>query len=81
MTYRPGPVPEDIKLLGSYVEKQLTEVSENLDTIDNLTLVELHAEPVKPRTGMVVLADGTDWNPGSGVGVYAYFGGAWNLLG
>ncbi len=81
MTYRAGLPPKAVEQLGAYVEEQLTEVSENLDTIDNLTLVELHAEPVRPRTGMVVLADGTDWNPGSGAGFYGYRGGAWNLLG
>ncbi len=81
MAYRAGLPPEDVEQLGVYVEEQLVEVSENLDMVDNLTLVELHAEPAKPRTGMVVLADGTNWNPGSGAGVYTYFGSAWNLLG
>jgi hypothetical protein len=44
-------------------------------------LQELHNEPPKPRTGMVVLADGTDWDPGSGAGVYCYYDGSWNKLG
>ena len=44
-------------------------------------LQELHEEPRKIKTGMTVLADGTDWNPGAGAGVYTYYGGAWNRLG
>lgn len=44
-------------------------------------LKELHTPVIKPRTGMLVLADGTDWNPGSGQGCYIYYGGAWNKLG
>lgn len=45
-------------------------------------LKELHEEPRKPRVGQIVLADGTDWNPGgTGAGVYAYYGGAWHKLG
>lgn len=44
-------------------------------------LDELHAEPRKPRVGMTVLADGTDWDPGSGAGIYTYYGGAWHRLG
>ena len=30
----------------------------------------LYAEPARPRTGRVVYADGTEWNPGSGEGLY-----------
>jgi hypothetical protein len=44
-------------------------------------LQELHEAPNKLKTGMTVLADGTDWNPGSGAGVYTYYGGAWHKLG
>lgn len=42
---------------------------------------ELHAEPAKLRDFMIVAADGTDWDPGSGQGVYAYYNGTWNKLG
>lgn len=42
---------------------------------------ELHVEPSKPRSGLTVLADGTDWDPGSGAGVYTYYGAAWHKLG
>lgn len=41
----------------------------------------LHVEPKKPRDGLVVIADGTDWNPGGGAGVYAYYAAAWHFLG
>ncbi len=44
-------------------------------------LEELHREPADKRTGMTCLADGTDWDPGSGAGVYTYYGSAWNKLG
>jgi hypothetical protein len=44
-------------------------------------LKELHAPPVRLKLGMIALADGTDWNPGSGAGVYAYYGAAWHKLG
>jgi hypothetical protein len=30
--------------------------------------------------GLVAFANGTDWNPGSGAGLYEYRGGAWNKL-
>lgn len=44
-------------------------------------LQELHEEPKKLILGMTVLADGTDWDPGSGAGVYTYYGSAWHKLG
>lgn len=34
-----------------------------------LDLIYLYAEP-KYYAGMIVLADGTDWDPGSGEGLY-----------
>lgn len=36
--------------------------------------------PTKPRNGMIVYADGTSWNPGSGVGFYGYQNGSWTKL-
>lgn len=44
-------------------------------------VVFLNGAPAKPREGMVVGADGTNWNPGGGKGVYAYYSGSWNKLG
>lgn len=44
-------------------------------------LPEFHVEPTKLRDGLTVLADGTNWNPGSGQGVYTYYAGAWHKLG
>lgn len=36
--------------------------------------------PLKPREGMIYGADGTNWNPGDGQGVYVYYGGSWTKL-
>lgn len=41
----------------------------------------LHVEPSRLREGMVCGADGTDWDPGSGKGVYVYYSSAWHKLG
>lgn len=46
-----------------------------------LFIATSHAAPVKLVTGTIVLADGTDWNPGSGAGFYGYYGGSWHKLG
>ena len=34
----------------------------------------------KPRNGDIRYADGTNWNPGSGEGIYAYTNDAWAKL-
>lgn len=40
-----------------------------------------HAEPERPYEGMLVIADGTDWDPGSGMGYYWWDGATWSFLG
>lgn len=36
----------------------------------------LHVAPSRPQGGKLYFADGTDWNPGSGRGMYVYDEGA-----
>lgn len=37
---------------------------------EHITLAHLHAQPERVLAGMLVLADGTDWDPGAGAGLY-----------
>lgn len=64
-------------------QQDLVELTQLLQQVrpELLRLSELNAAPARPREGMIAFADGTNWNPGSGQGIYAYHGGAWNLLG
>ena len=40
-----------------------------------------HSAPLKPRQGVIAYADGTDWDPGSGEGVYEFKSDlAWHKL-
>lgn len=39
-----------------------------------------NVEPSKPDDGDVYYADGVNWNPGAGRGLYAYVSGAWTKL-
>lgn len=80
MSYQPGQPPADAGQLRSFIEQELSKIAQALNA-DTVQLRELHVEPGRIRAGMVVLADGTDWDPGSGAGVYAYYGGAWVKLG
>jgi hypothetical protein len=59
--------------LAVYLRQELSRVADsvNLQT-DRLRLTPLAKEPTKPRPGDVVYADGANWDPGCGNGVYAY---------
>ena len=64
------PVPQH------YDPRYMAEVLSQIETALNglVTVDVLHVAPDKPRSGMVAIADGTDWAPGSGTGTYVYFG-------
>lgn len=82
MRYTPAPVPEGLPpAAAQYLREELQRIALALAGIDNLGLVQKNAEPDKYGDGLVVYADGTNWNPGSGEGLYARYNSAWNALG
>lgn len=62
------------------VEVELRALSDEAQETISLELRPVYVAPDKPREGMIVCADGTSWNPGSGAGAYEYRGGAWQKL-
>lgn len=72
---------KDTSDLQAWIEGELAALEQSFFDLNMIQLVETNVAPAKPRTGMVVLADGTNWNPGSGAGFYGYRGGSWRLLG
>lgn len=63
------------------VNRELGKIEEALKSeADYAFLLTLYAEPVRPRAGMIVKADGSTWNPGRGEGIYEYSGSAWQKL-
>lgn len=82
MSWQPEPVPFRPDELRAYLEREFQRLAGELQVgVESVILTECHVEPTKPRDGMVVLADGTDWDPGSGAGFYGYSGGTWRFLG
>ncbi len=49
--------------------------------VDFVQMKVTHVVPDKPRNGMLIEADGTDWDPGSGAGLYIYRSGSWVKVG
>ena len=82
--YEPGPLPEEVEDLGMYVVTELKRLGDTMFNQATFRLERVHAEPERPREGDVRYADGTDWNPGFGEGIYFFkkgSPGSWVLLG
>jgi hypothetical protein len=81
MPYRPtnftGGTQQEFQ---AWVLYELDRLAKDQSETIALDLRPVHREPDKPREGMIVYADGTDWNPGSGKGSYEYRGAAWFKL-
>ena len=83
MSYQPNPYYDDTAL-GQYLARELQKVSDEFraNKVDAIEYTVHHVEPDKPRTGQAYYADGTQWNPGSGEGLYIYkSGGSWVFVG
>jgi hypothetical protein len=68
----PDKLGSSVKDLVFYIEDELDAIAAALNDQDNSTFPPLAVEPTKPRQGLVVYADGTNWNPGNGEGLYYY---------
>lgn len=80
--YRKNNVPPDPKQLPAYLDHELSEIERaQNEPVFVLQLGVSHKPPAKFRAGMVVEADGTNWNPGAGAGMYVYRAGAWVKVG
>lgn len=83
MSYQPNPI-NDNSVLGLYLNSELQKLADGLQNleVDSIQLKVWNAEPDKPRAGQVYYADGTDFNPSSGEGLYIYKStGSWVFLG
>lgn len=70
--YEPGPIEaKTVEELCRVVEAELREIAKSSVT-DYVALTVLHRPPDKVFPGMLVYADGTDWDPGMGEGLYVY---------
>lgn len=74
------PPFNDIQGLTRWVMDEFNRLSVRGNQVESVVFQELHVEPMKPRVGTVVFADGTDWDPGAGRGFYGYDGSGWNQL-
>lgn len=82
--YEPESPPEGggVEELRAYISRELGRLSALVNMLADGQLEETHVVPSKLNNGMIRYADGTNWNPGAGRGVYVYkLGTGWVLLG
>ena len=72
---------KNLQQLVSYLIRELDTISDVFTGVQSIMLQEMHTPPARFVKGMIVLADGVNWNPGSGKGIYAYDGATWRFLG
>lgn len=65
--YTPDGSPPAEPALRDWLLRELTVVA---TLLDNPRLTETFTAPAKPEAFVLLLADGTSWNPGFGRGVY-----------
>lgn len=70
--YQPQMPPAGMEY-GGYMFQEFQRIANVLELLAQGFFFEVAtAEPEKPRTGMLQFADGTNWDPGSGRGIYYY---------
>jgi len=79
MSYQPSTSSASSLVdLRNFISNELVRVANAFTTeAQTTTLPVLSAAPAKPQIGQVVFADGTNWNPNSGRGLYYYDTNGW----
>jgi len=72
----PGNITSVAELL-RYVQDLERRLEASLSSLASGKMEVLHSPPNKPREVTLVIADGANWNPGSGYGIYAFNGTTW----
>jgi hypothetical protein len=82
MAYTPSIMPsiQTVEELRVWVQNEFARIVQMQETEDVVRFNVLYAAPAGPIAGMVVFADGTTWNPGSGRGLYEYRTASWVKL-
>lgn len=77
MSYVPtNSAAQTVSDLKTFVSNELVRIANTFTTeSQKLNIPVVHTAPSKPRVGDVVFADGTNFNPGSGRGLYLYDSG------
>lgn len=73
--------PDDPGAIAAFLREELAKIQAAYNVLADGQIDVTTVAPTKPREGMIRLADGVTFNPGSGKGVYCYYSNAWHFLG
>lgn len=81
MKYAPGNAPGGLpQRVAAWLADELRRISNAIGTAEGVQLSPIDVEPAKPAAGLVVWAVGSNWDPGSGAGLYVYNGATWDKV-
>lgn len=72
VVFNPPPPPDDPRQLQRYLSELNVHIGAALALVAKMNHPVVHVAPSKPRDGDPVHADGSNFNPGSGKGLYIY---------
>lgn len=82
MRFFRGNMPRTPEEVPAYLDELTMRLTEILSQLEQGHLEILYRAPDSPQAGQLIYADGTDWNPGSGEGLYRYsIAGSWVYIG
>lgn len=70
---------DENKELVRWVKDELDKVSQAISSLEHQYQVQ-NVPPDRYTIGFIAYADGTDWNPGSGEGLYVYKSTGWTFI-
>lgn len=82
VSYQPNHVPDDPSAIPLFLKEELAYISAQIRLLALGHIDVEFKEPSKPRRGDIRYADGIQWNPGGGEGIYFFnSGGVWVQMG
>jgi hypothetical protein len=80
MRYTPLPSQAStVEDLRRWVTNELQRIATSAEAAQTPTISVSFTPPAKPAVGQLAFADGTQWDPGSGRGLY-YYDGVWVFI-
>jgi hypothetical protein len=80
ISYSPGDPPIDPGQLQRFLREELAKISASISALAAGHLDKTTEAPAKQRDGDIRYADGANWDPGGGKGLYMFNGSIWTLI-
>jgi hypothetical protein len=81
LRFEPTLCPTSIEDLPTFIDNMFLEIRAVIEVVRDGHLDVSNTAPINPQQGDIRYADGTNWNPGAGEGIYfRNAAGAWVKL-